>query len=67
MGIFNFGFFGTPSPRGFRYTPLTYDKDKEALKEKFGVVDGYVGKPASARKSLGNQYFFVNGRFFRSL
>lgn len=40
MGIFNFGFFGTPSPRGFRYTPLTYDKDKEALKEKFGAVDG---------------------------
>lgn len=27
---------------------------------------GYVGKPESARKTLGNQFFFVNGRFFRS-
>ena len=27
---------------------------------------GYVGKPESARKSLGNQFFFVNGRYFRS-
>lgn len=30
------------------------------------TVDGYVGRPASARKALGNQYFFVNGRFFKS-
>lgn len=29
-------------------------------------VSGYVGKPESAKKTLGNQYFFVNGRFFRS-
>ncbi|MGN0201644.1 MAG: DNA mismatch repair endonuclease MutL [Candidatus Cryptobacteroides sp.] len=27
---------------------------------------GFVGKPDSARKTLGNQFFFVNGRFFRS-
>ena len=27
---------------------------------------GYVGRPDAARKALGNQYFFVNGRFFRS-
>ena len=27
---------------------------------------GYVGKPESARKALGNQFFFVNGRYFRS-
>jgi len=27
---------------------------------------GYVGRPDAARKTLGNQYFFVNGRFFRS-
>lgn len=27
---------------------------------------GYVGRPDSARKTLGNQFFFVNGRFFRS-
>ena len=30
------------------------------------TVNGFVGRPASAKKGLGNQYFFVNGRFFRS-
>lgn len=29
-------------------------------------IGGFVGRPDSARKSLGNQFFFVNGRFFRS-
>ena len=29
-------------------------------------VGGYVGRPSSARKLPGNQYFFVNGRYFRS-
>lgn len=29
-------------------------------------VTGYVGRPEAARKGLGNQYFFVNGRYFRS-
>ena len=29
-------------------------------------VEGFVGRPDSARKTLGNQFFFVNGRFFRS-
>ena len=29
-------------------------------------VSGFVGRPESARKTLGNQYLFVNGRFFRS-
>ena len=27
---------------------------------------GYVGRPEGARKALGNQFFFVNGRYFRS-
>ena len=27
---------------------------------------GYVGRPEGARKTLGNQFFFVNGRYFRS-
>lgn len=27
---------------------------------------GFVGRPDSARKSGANQYFFVNGRYFRS-
>ena len=30
------------------------------------ALRGYVGKPESARKTLGNQFFFVNGRYFRS-
>ena len=30
------------------------------------TVLGYVGRPDAAKKGLGNQYFFVNGRFFRS-
>lgn len=29
-------------------------------------VSGFVGKPDSARKTPGKQYFFVNGRYFRS-
>ena len=29
-------------------------------------VSGFVGRPDAARKGLGNQYLFVNGRFFRS-
>ena len=29
-------------------------------------ISGYVGRPDSARKNQGNQYFFVNGRYFRS-
>lgn len=29
-------------------------------------ITGFVGNPQDARRSAGNQYFFVNGRFFRS-
>lgn len=29
-------------------------------------ITGYVGKPESARKSPGEQFFFVNGRFMKS-
>lgn len=30
------------------------------------ALSGFVGNPEDARKNAGNQYFFVNGRFFRS-
>ena len=30
------------------------------------AVNGFVGRPDLAKKGLGNQYFFVNGRFFKS-
>ena len=29
-------------------------------------IYGFAGRPDMARKGLGNQYFFVNGRYFRS-
>ncbi|MBQ5416926.1 MAG: DNA mismatch repair endonuclease MutL, partial [Bacteroidales bacterium] len=29
-------------------------------------VSGFVGRPQDARKTPGNQFFFVNGRYFRS-
>ena len=29
-------------------------------------ICGFVGRPDMAKKGLGNQYFFVNGRYFRS-
>jgi DNA mismatch repair protein MutL len=32
----------------------------------FITVRGYIGKPESAKKSRGDQFFFVNNRFIRS-
>ena len=29
-------------------------------------VSGFVGRPDTARKTLGNQFFFINGRYLRS-
>ena len=29
-------------------------------------IDGFVGRPEAAKKTLGNQFLFVNGRYFRS-
>jgi len=37
---FNFSFFGNTEHRVFNYKPIYYDPEKEALKEKFGHVDG---------------------------
>ena len=46
---------------------IAVDKVVE-LKADTTVVDvsGYIGRPDMATKSLGNQFFFVNGRYFRS-
>ena len=30
------------------------------------TIIGYVGRPDAAKKGLGNQFLFVNGRFFKS-
>lgn len=45
---FNFGFFGTPQHREFNYRPVYYDPEKEALKERFGKVDGTASKEGEA-------------------
>lgn len=29
-------------------------------------ISGFIGNPEDARKSSGNQFFFINGRYFRS-
>lgn len=35
------------------------------LKSSIANIRGFIGKPAFARKTRGEQYFFVNGRFIR--
>lgn len=42
-----------------RLVPVTEDTD-------IAVVSGFVGKPEFARKTRGEQYFFVNERFIKS-
>lgn len=37
-----------------------------SVETQFMSIDGFVGKPQSARKATGNQFFFINGRYFRS-
>lgn len=39
---------------------LSVDEDTELMK-----ISGFVGSPERARKSRGDQYFFVNGRFIK--
>lgn len=29
-------------------------------------INGFIGRPDTAKKTIGNQFFFVNGRYFRS-
>ncbi|MBQ7749643.1 MAG: DNA mismatch repair endonuclease MutL [Bacteroidales bacterium] len=29
-------------------------------------IEGFIGRPEGAKKTLGNQFLFVNGRYFRS-
>ncbi len=48
MGFFNFSFFGESEHRVFNYRPMYYDEEKEALKDKFGEVDG--SKEAERKK-----------------
>lgn len=46
----------------------SYNERLVPVDEQTGVVKilGYIGKPDFARKTRGEQYFFVNGRFIRN-
>lgn len=45
----------------------SYNDKLVPISEKTDIVtiEGFVGKPEAARKSRGEQFFFVNNRFFR--
>lgn len=45
-----------------------YNSKLVTVKEETGYmnISGYVGKPDAARKTRGEQYFFVNNRFIKS-
>lgn len=45
-----------------------YDEKIVPLDEETSIVDvkGFIGKPESAKKTRGEQYFFVNDRFIKS-
>ena len=62
---FNFSLFGTQEHRVFNYRPRYYDPEKEALKEKFGRVDGSLEK----EKYVPGSYIkgsFRNGNYQRT-
>ena len=45
---------------------LTADLAEVGEETSVVTVHGYVGAPEAARKTAGNQYLFINGRYFRS-
>ena len=47
-------------------TQVAHDVVDIKAKTSIAEISGFVGRPDAARKGLGNQYFFVNGRFFKS-
>lgn len=61
---------GTAQSHKFRITDLIGGRVVNGLvgisaDTTVGKIKGYIGRPDTARKTLGNQYFFVNGRYFR--
>ena len=61
----NFSFFGAQEHRVFNYKPRYYDPEKEALKQKFGHVDGSLDK----EKYVPGTYIqgsFRNGNYQRT-
>lgn len=47
---------------------IAYNKRLVPVKEETDIlgIDGFVGKPEFARKTRGEQMFFINGRFIKS-
>jgi len=60
---FNFGFFGTPQHREFNYKPTYYDPEKEALKERFGDIDGRNAKEGESTETSKSTY--VPGQYIK--
>ena len=64
-------FYLTPSKRKQRHVKLLGKEMNQELVDfeansSLVNLSGYIGKPEDARKSAGNQFFFINGRFFKS-
>lgn len=59
---------GTLKQRIIQIFGSQYNSKLVTVKEETGYmnISGYVGKPDAARKTRGEQYFFVNNRFIRS-
>jgi len=59
---------GTPKERIVGLLGRGYEKNLAPVEEEtdFLTIRGFIGKPESATRTRGNQFFFVNGRFVRS-
>lgn len=59
---------GTPKERIVGLLGRGYEKNLAPVEEEtdFLTIRGFIGKPESAARTRGNQFFFVNGRFVRS-
>lgn len=58
----------TLSKRAVSVLGASYREQLIPCKEEtdFVTISGYIGKPESARKTRGDQFFFVNNRFIKS-
>jgi DNA mismatch repair protein MutL len=59
---------GTSKARIVGLLGNSYEKNLAPVEEEtdFLTIRGFIGKPESATRTRGNQFFFVNGRFVRS-
>jgi len=55
MSIFK-GFIKSKAPRGFNYTPLYYDEQKEQLQERIRAIELETGRRATALEAKGAEY-----------